>query len=251
MSQRLRRWGRSAFDLAYAAWWWGLLTALAAPVWVIVFLLPLRNWRHTVVHHFARTFLWLTGARLSVETEAPPPDKHVVFVANHASYLDGLVICAAIPGRLSFVAKAELEPQFVAGTFLRRLGTLFARRFDPKAGIEDTAAQGKAAQTGERIVSLPEGTLTRYPGLLAFHMGPFLIAAQEGVPVMPVTLSGTRSMLRGDQWFPRPARIRVHIGAPLEPEGTEFDAALRLRDAARAVILTQSGEPDAARERAL
>ncbi len=250
-AQRLRRWGRAAFDLAYAAWWWGLLITLAAPVWLIVFLLPLRNWRHAVVHHFARTFLRLTAARLTVEAEARPPDEHVIFVANHASYLDGLVICAAIPGRLSFVAKEELAPQFVAGTFLKRLGTLFARRFDPQAGIEDTAAQGKAARGAERIVSMPEGTLTRYPGLLSFHTGPFLVAAQEGVPVMPVTLSGTRSMLRGDQWFPRPARIRVHIGAPLEPEGAGFEAALHLRDAARAVILAQCGEPDAARERAL
>jgi 1-acyl-sn-glycerol-3-phosphate acyltransferase len=82
-------------------------------------------------------------------------------------------------------------------------------------------------------------------------MGAFLVAAEARIPVMPVTLSGTRSALRGDQWFPRRSQIRVHIGAPLPPIGTDFEAALRLRDAARAKILGQCGEPDLSHERSI
>jgi 1-acyl-sn-glycerol-3-phosphate acyltransferase len=172
-----------------------------------------------------------------------------MLVANHSSYLDAVVLPAAIPGQLSFVAKEELAHQFVAGPFLRRIGTLFARRFDPQAGIEDTEAQLQAARAGERIISMPEGTFTRMPGLLSFHMGAFLVAAEAGIPVIPITITGTRSALRGDQWFPRHSHIRVHIGAPLAPSGTGFEAALRLRDTARALILSQCGEPDLAHEK--
>jgi 1-acyl-sn-glycerol-3-phosphate acyltransferase len=244
----LRRWAGNITAFAFAAWWWTLLCALAAPVWLLVLLLPRRTWRHACIHWAARTFLALTGARLTVEAEASVPESHVILVANHSSYLDAVVLSAAIPGPLSFVAKDELAHQFVAGTLLLRIGTLFARRFEPRAGIEDTETQLHAARRGERIVSMPEGTLTRMPGLLSFRMGAFLVAAEAGVPVMPVTISGTRSVLRGDQWFPRRSHIRVHIGTPLIATGSGFEAALLLRDAARTKILSQCGEPDLAHE---
>jgi 1-acyl-sn-glycerol-3-phosphate acyltransferase len=249
IAHRLRRWDNAIREFAFAAWWWTLLCCVAAPAWLLVLSLPRRSWRHAVIHRFARAFLRLTGAHLTIEAEAPVPSARVMLVANHSSYLDAVVLPAAIPGQLSFVAKEELAHQFVAGPFLRRIGTLFARRFDPQAGIEDTEAQLQAARAGERIISMPEGTFTRMPGLLSFHMGAFLVAAEAGIPVIPITITGTRSALRGDQWFPRHSHIRVHIGAPLAPSGTGFEAALRLRDTARALILSQCGEPDLAHEK--
>jgi 1-acyl-sn-glycerol-3-phosphate acyltransferase len=253
LSGALRRVWRGAWtgaEFAFAVWWWAVLCALAALAWALTLILPEREQRHKAVHYAARAFLLLTGARLKVENEtgAEPPASRVAFVANHSSYLDGVALCAAIPGPLSFVAKAELAEQLVAGPFLRRLGTLFARRFDPKAGVEDAEAQVRAACSGERVVSMPEGTLTRMPGLLPFHLGPFVMAATAGIPVIPVTITGTRSVLRGEQWFPRLGRVSVHIGAPIVPEGTGFEAAVRLRDAARAAILARCGEPDLACE---
>ncbi len=84
------------------------------------------------------------------------------------------------------------------------------------------------------------------PGLLGFRLGAFLIAAQAGVPVVPITVRGTRSILRGDRWFPRRGKIVVHIGSPLSADGTDFDAAVRLRDTARALMLKWCGEHDLA-----
>jgi 1-acyl-sn-glycerol-3-phosphate acyltransferase len=169
-------------------------------------------------------------------------------VANHSSYLDGAVLCAAIPGELAFVAKRELAGQMIAGPFLRRLGTVFVERGDLAAGVADTQTTLGALKQGERLVFFPEGTFTRMPGLLGFHLGAFVVAAQAGAPVIPITIKGTRSILRGDQWLPRRGQILVHIGRPLAPDGTDFSAAVRLRDAARAVILAQCGEPDLADE---
>jgi 1-acyl-sn-glycerol-3-phosphate acyltransferase len=246
--KRFRRVSRTAAEFAFAGWWWAALLLIAIPVWLLVLALPKRTLRHAAVRFGSRLFLWLTGARLSVETETTPPESGVVMVVNHASYLDAPALCAAIPGPLSFVAKSELAEQAVAGLFLRRLGTQFAHRFDPREGVEDAKAQLEAARAGERIVSMPEGTLTRAPGLLSFHLGPFVLAAEAGVPVVPITIAGTRSVLRGDQWFPHRGRIRVHIGAPITPEGAGFEAAVRLRDAARASVLARCGEPDLAHE---
>jgi 1-acyl-sn-glycerol-3-phosphate acyltransferase len=202
-----------------------------------------------VTGFLARAFFRITALPIEVHEEARVPEKRAILVSNHSSYLDGVVISATIPGKLSFVAKAELASQRVAGPFLRRLGTIFVRRTDVSGGIEDTAAILKAAAAGERIVSFPEGTLTRMPGLLDFHLGAFLVAAQTGVPVIPITIRGTRSVLRGGQWFPRRGSISVHVDKPISPDGDDFDAAVRLRNAVRSVILKQCGEPDLAGEK--
>jgi 1-acyl-sn-glycerol-3-phosphate acyltransferase len=78
-------------------------------------------------------------------------------------------------------------------------------------------------------------------------MGAFLTAAQLHVPVVPVTIRGTRSVLRQGHWLPRRGEIMVSVGAPITSEETDWRAALKLRDAARNEIVRVSGEPDIAR----
>lgn len=246
---RARRAWHQLGEYAFAAYWWSFLVAMAVFVWLLVVLLPRRSWRQAVIHGAACTFLWLTGSTPRVESEAWLPDKGVILISNHSSYLDPLVLMAVIPGSLSFVAKEELAGQRVAGPFLRRIGTLFARRMDAAGGIEDAQRQLAAVGSGERVVTFPEGTLTRMPGLLDFQLGAFLVAAEAGVPVLPVTIHGTRSILRGGQWFPRRGEIVVYLGEMLAPDGNDFEAAVRLRNAARAKMLQQCGEPDLAYEK--
>jgi 1-acyl-sn-glycerol-3-phosphate acyltransferase len=169
-------------------------------------------------------------------------------IANHASYLDGAVLSAVGPRGLAFVAKQELAEQALAGLFLRRLGTVFVRRTDPEGGIADTMHALDAVRAHERLAWFPEGTFTRMPGLLGFHLGAFEVACQAGIPIVPITIRGTRSILRSGQWLPRRGAISVHIGEPLAPTGRDFAAVIRLRNAARAGILAQLGEPDLANE---
>ena len=87
-------------------------------------------------------------------------------------------------------------------------------------------------------------------------MGAFETAAQVGIPVVPIAIRGTRSILRAGSWFPRHGAISVTIGNPIHPEspptGQEQDtwaAALRLRDKTRQWILLHCGEPDLGHER--
>ena len=67
---------------------------------------------------------------------------------------------------------------------------------------------------------------------------------QAGVPLVPVTIRGIRSILRAGQKVPRPRRASISFGVPLIPEGTDWNAAVKLRDRARAEILRGCGEPD-------
>jgi len=229
---------------AFSGVWFALralaLFGLMAPAaWLITVLLPSPAAAWQFCHRAARTLLRLAGLTLDVQgLENLPADGRCVLVSNHASYLDGLVLVAALPSPHTFVAKRELEHQRIAGRFLKRLGVAFVERFDPKRSVADAQHMTQAAHSGAPLLVFPEGTFVAAPGLLPFRLGGFLAAAHAGVPVVPVTLGGTRELLGAERWWPRKARLSVRIGAPLlaEPSLAPFAAAVQLRDQARRVI---------------
>jgi 1-acyl-sn-glycerol-3-phosphate acyltransferase len=244
-----RRAFRRASELTYAAYWWLLVIGMGLVVWPLVMILPRRSQRHALLGIAGRLFFRMTGISLTVEGASVTLGMGGIIVANHASYIDGLILSAAIPGELTFVAKSSFQRRPVIGPFLERLGSVFVHRLDAKAGVEDTETLLGAARRGERIVILPEGTFARMPGLLPFRAGGFLVAAQCGRSILPVTIKGARMVLRDVQWFPRRAPISVHLGDLIAPDGVDFAAAVRLRDKVRQSILMSLGEPDLAGER--
>jgi 1-acyl-sn-glycerol-3-phosphate acyltransferase len=246
LANRFHRTVRKAAALAYAAYWWLVLSLIAIVVWPAVMLLPRRAWRHALIGGATRLWFALTGIGLTVRGDATAIPRHVVIVANHASFLDGAVLSAAIPGELTFVAKHEFSETFWEGNFLLRLGTIFVKRVDRSAGLKGADELTEAVKDGERVVVFPEGTLLRRPGLLSFRLGAFAAATAASAAVVPVAIRGTRDVLRGEQWFPRRGAIVVEIGAPMTVSGADFEAEVALRDAARSWILEHGGEPDLA-----
>jgi 1-acyl-sn-glycerol-3-phosphate acyltransferase len=187
----------------------------------------------------------LLGIRLKVEgLEHCAGLGPRVVVANHQSYLDGIAFTAALPSDLAYVAKRELLQSLFSRTVLTRLGALFVERYDFKESVEGADQAIAAVRAGASLLIFPEGTFKRYPGLLPFRMGAFVTAAEAGVPVVPVAIRGTRSILRGDDMFPRHGAVSVVVAPPIRPEGPGWAAAVKLRDAARAAILSRCGEPE-------
>ncbi|MCW9058067.1 MAG: AMP-binding protein [Gammaproteobacteria bacterium] len=252
LGPRWRRSRRNGVAWLYASWLWSLLVLLAIPAWIGVALLPGRSTRWRWMRLWAR--LLLRASRLPVSTRGlerlPPPEQPCVLVANHQSYLDGLVLCALLPHPVMFVAKAELQQRFFARIFLRGIGTCFVERFRHEQSVADAHAVTARLHAGATACYFPEGTFTRSPGLLPFRMGAFLAAVEAGVPLVPLTLRGTRSVLRAGSWFPRFGTISLLIDAPIPArasivdERERFSTAVTLRDQARAVILHRCGEPD-------
>jgi 1-acyl-sn-glycerol-3-phosphate acyltransferase len=157
------------------------------------------------------------------------------------------VLCA-LPRPMGFIAKRELLEHFVSRIYLKRIGTKFVERFDAQRGVEDTERFVEAVRAGQSLIVFPEGTFRRAPGLLPFRMGAFVVAAQTGAPVVPLTLRGTRSVLREGQWLFRRGAISATFGAPIEPAGTDWDGAIALRNWTRAEILRLCAEPDLGEE---
>jgi len=238
---------------AYAAWAWGLAALTLLVLLPALVLIPVESARWIVLRAVFRTLMRLAGISFAVRgrENLPPRNRPCVFVANHASYLDGFVLAAAIPRPFSFVAKAELGEQFLPRLLLGRLGTEYVRRLAKADAIADSKRLVARVRAGRGLMYFPEGTLMRAPGLLPFRLGAFEAAVAAGVPVVPVVIRGTRSILRDQSWFPRRGPITVTIepavdaAAVAESEPDPFKAAIRARDLVRESILRRCGEPDA------
>jgi 1-acyl-sn-glycerol-3-phosphate acyltransferase len=219
--------------------------ALSGPVWLAIATVPGLAVRRALLQFSVRLWLRLAGIRVSAAGLSNiPVDRPSVLIPNHSSYLDSFVLAAVLPPRFVFLAKKELDRSAFLSIFLRRLGTLFAERISAEQGVQDAADAVKAVRAGQGLVVYPEGTFRRAPGLRPFKLGGFLVAAQAGVPLLPVTIRGMRSILRDGQKVPRPGRASISFGVPLDSEGGDWNAAVKLRDRARAEILRGCGEPD-------
>jgi 1-acyl-sn-glycerol-3-phosphate acyltransferase len=242
----LMRFVQAVGQRLYAAWWWTVLVSSCVVGWLMVLILPRLAWRWAAVRVLARFVLFATGVPVTAKGIESLPHGGAMLLFNHASYTDPLVLAAVLPGAPVFVGKREFASQLVAGTLMRRLGALFVERYDLAVGLADTETATRLAREGRVIVFFPEGTFTRRPGLSEFFLGAFKVASEAGLAVFPGVIRGTRTLLRGDQWLPRWTPIAIDIADPIKPQGADFSSVLRLRDSARAAMLTRCGEPDLA-----
>ena len=241
---QLRRLGRSALDVLYAMWWWTVLGIAFLIGWLFVMALPTAKSRWSALRLIGRGALAVMGIPLTVRGIEKIPAQGAVLAFNHSSYMDALTLVAALPGEPAIVAKRELAQQIVAGPALRRLGIPFVERYDISGSLTDAATLAALAQQGRILVFFPEGTFTRRAGLSGFYLGAFKIAAETNLPVLPGVIGGTRTLLRGAQWFPRRSPISVELGDPIQPLGNDFQSVVRLRDRVRQTILARCGQPD-------
>jgi fatty-acyl-CoA synthase len=240
MARRVRA---AASHSAYGAWCWLVVSLIALPTWLSTLWHADtgRNW--AIASRAARLALKLAGIRMTVSgVDLIDVARPVIFVANHASYLDGLVLLAAIPMPIGMVAKRELADGLLTGSFLRAIGTHFVERVDYQRMIEDERELVKHATSGTSLLLFPEGTFVRSAGLRQFRLGAFVVACASHRPVVPVAIAGTRTVLPDGQWLPTRAGVTVTVLPTLEPSGEDMKAAAGLRDAARDAIAGHCGE---------
>jgi 1-acyl-sn-glycerol-3-phosphate acyltransferase len=222
-----------------------LMFLLAA---VLALVVPRLDWRRAVIHRLAGLALPVLGVRLDVDGLDRLPDGSCVVVANHASYLDGVVMKAALPPRFSFVIKREAASMPVAGLLLRRIGSEFVDRHDAGGRRRDAMRVLRRAEQGHALVFFPEGTFDSTPGLKRFHAGAFVAAARGAMPVVPTVIHGARRALPNRALLVRPGRVRVEILEPLAPSADETLSVQETRRESRRRILARLDEPDLAPE---
>lgn len=236
-----------AGKLGYAVYAYFILLMTLLPSGLVLLILPDKSpVISKIARGWARLFLWLMGCfpqlrgnqYLSTIKTTP-----TILVANHASYLDAIVLLAVLPIEFVFVAKQELLKTPVVGTFIRKQHHLTVDRVNLIKGLLDAEHIEKTLQQGQSILIFPEGTFTRAKGVRPFKLGAFKAAVETASPVCAIAIQGTRHILRSDDWLPQPGAISVTILEPLQPVDKDWHEMTRLRDATRTAIALACDEP--------
>ncbi len=234
--------GSAARRLAYGIYAWSALIIWLIPALALLAVIRRQETRRRVTRWFAGAFFLSIGSPIRVDGASGLPEGACVVVANHASYLDGMILTAALPARFTFVIKHEMARFPFAGFLLRRIGSEFVDRDDGLQKNRVTRRLYKAAESGDALAFFPEGRFSAAPGLKRFHPGAFGMAWRARLPVVPVVITGTRTKLPSDVWLPAPGPLSVSVGEPIDPD--RLDSANSLMTAARNAILARLDEPD-------
>lgn len=189
-----------------------------------------------------RNVLRLAFIPLEMTQLIPEIRQPVIYVSNHASYLDFIVLMAILPLGTAFVAKAELLESAFVRFYIHKLGHASVNRLDFTESISDSKSLATIVQQYSLMI-FPEGTFTYATGLRPFKLGAFKIAVEAGVALCPIALQGTRKILRSNEFLLRPGRIKIHFSNLMKPQNKTWDEVIRLRNEIHKEIAAHCGEP--------
>jgi 1-acyl-sn-glycerol-3-phosphate acyltransferase len=197
---------------------WAIATPLAALA-MFPWTLATRN-----VIPIYRVAMWITwtGVRIAgvrahvVGREKVDSGRSYVFMSNHTSNLDPPILIPLIPKRTSVLVKKELFRIPVLGRAMRIGSLVPVDRSDRERAIESLREARKVLNAGISMTIFAEGTRSVDGKLLPFKKGPFYLAMDAGVPIVPVTIAGTHELLPKGRTLSRPGTVTVVFHDPID-----------------------------------
>jgi len=189
-----------------------------------------------------RLFMWgawcgvrITGVRVqTVGLDTLDPARSYIFMSNHVSNLDPPILITLIPRRASVMVKKELLGYPILGRAMRMGSFIPVDRGNREAGIEAVRAARKVVQQGLNMIVYVEGKRSFDGKLLPFKKGPFYLAMECGVPVVPVTMVGSHEAMPKGRFAIKPGLVKVIFHTPIESK--DFGSRECLMEKVRAVI---------------
>ena len=173
--------------------------------------------QHWCARWWCRLVAWTIFARIRVQgVDNVRPDRAYVYMANHSSLIDTPALFAYLPYPFRIMAKRGLFFVPFMGWHLATAGHFPIDRGDARKTAKSVRRVVDGVRSGTSIAVFPEGTRTPDGRLQDFKAGAFKIALRAGVPIVPVTIRGTFALLPKTTLAPRPGRVDVIIGKPIE-----------------------------------
>lgn len=159
----------------------------------------------------------LAGVRqLVLGRENIKPGQNYLFLANHQSYCDPPALVVAIPFDTRLILKKELRKLPLLGKIMEMGGFVFIDRKDRAQSVDSMKQAVKQLRRGESFLIYPEGTRTRTGKLGPFKKGPFIMAIESGVPIIPISVSGSYRIMPPNRLKITPGRITVTFHPEIE-----------------------------------
>jgi 1-acyl-sn-glycerol-3-phosphate acyltransferase len=197
-------------------------------------------------HRCARLWssLILRTSRVRVRVvglERLDPSRSYVFAANHQSIYDIPIVFTSLPFQLRIVAKESLGRIPFLGWHLRWTGHLLVDRSKPGAGVVKKMA--RLATERHSLIVFPEGTRSVDGNVARFKGGSFVIAVDAGLPIVPISLSGSRHVMTKGRVTVRRGDVTVTVHAPIETTGVPRESIRELADTVRDIVRCHVDEP--------
>ena len=230
-------------------YWWSLLVAallllvVGPPAIIISYLSGRRERLYPYALFGARTWLMLSGVKVRVRgREHLDPRQSYVFAANHRSFLDTATLFYYTGRRIGIIAKKELLKVPIFGYGMGYVNIMAIDRSNRTRAIETMKAATDRLRRGVSFGVFAEGTRALPGELLPFKKGAFYMAAEAGVPVVPVAIKNTDALMGKGTGVARPGEIEMVLLPPVPTEGVKTDEEVkRLAEHVNALVAEELG----------
>jgi 1-acyl-sn-glycerol-3-phosphate acyltransferase len=196
----------------------------------------------------ARTGVRIAGVHVEpVGLDRFDHSRSYIFMTNHVSNLDPPIQVPLIPRRTSVMVKKELFKTPILGAAMRMGSLVPVDRGNRDAGIDAVRAAKEVVNQGLNMIIYVEGKRSFDGKLLPFKKGPFYLAMECGVPVIPITIVGTHYAMPKARFAIKPAKIQVIFHHPIDPK--DFGNRECLMEKVRSAI--EAGLPEEYRQKSL
>ncbi len=186
---------------------------------------------------WSRLNAWLTPMPVKVTgRENVDPQQSYVVVANHQSFYDVFVLYGFLGIDFKWVMKQEMRSIPGVGIGCEKVGHIFIDRSNRKAALASIKSAQSKIGNGTSVVFFPEGTRSRDGALQKFKKGAFRFALDLDLPILPVTIVGTREVLPSDSLDLLPGKVRLIIDEPILVDGLDGKDIPRLMEQVRSVF---------------
>jgi 1-acyl-sn-glycerol-3-phosphate acyltransferase len=216
--------------------------AVTAFMSMCAFLFPLlsqnENHAHKIANLWARMLLWLASTRVEVIGAGNVlKDRPQIFMANHQSDFDVLIVLAHIPGQFRWIAKKELFKIPIFGRAMRKAGYIEIDRQNHEKAMKSLDEAAQKIREGKSVVTFPEGTRSKDGTIKPFKQGMFHLAIRAGVPIVPISIIGAHEIMPKRTLMVRPGRITMVIGEAVDVSGYTIETRGELIERIRGIII--------------
>jgi len=196
---------------------------------------PTGNFAHRCARAWATMILKTTGVRVRVSgLEHLHPGRSYVFAANHQSIYDIPIVFSSIPAQLRIVAKESLGRIPFMGWHLHRAGHLLVDRHRP--GPDIVEKMRRLVGESSSLIVFPEGTRSVSGAVGRFKKGSFLVAIDAGLPVVPVSISGSRFVMKKGRLMVCPGEVQLVVHEPIATAGVPREAVMAFAARVREIV---------------
>jgi 1-acyl-sn-glycerol-3-phosphate acyltransferase len=204
---------------------------------------PGENKSHKVANIWAKILLILTNTKVSViGTENVLSKEPGIYMANHQSDIDILILLAHVPGQFRWIVKKELFQIPIFGAAMKKAGYIeIDRKNHARAMISIEAAARKISE-GKSVMSFPEGTRSKNGMVKPFKQGMFHLAIKSGVPIVPISIIGAHKIMPKRSLMIRPGNVTIVIDKPIDVKGYSIENRHDLIEKVRNTIIKNCEE---------